>query len=371
MDNSGEKAFSEDDSEFRLKEPFQSIDVAAIALDSASIGIWIIDPASRKLFSSKRTKELFGFLPGEEMSFEDAMSKVIDKHRKVVMDAIENAFKKQDQLYIEYPVSVLTDNRQRWLSVKGGFNSSGSGTHNNYFSGIVMDITEQKENDLRRSKFIGMVSHELKTPLTALKAYVQMLNNWAKKQKDNFTIGALSKVEKQVKKMLNMINSLLHLSGAEVGKIHLNKTEFILNELMTEVVEETLFITSAHNIIMAPCEIVKVTADREKIEQVLVNLLSNAAKYSGKDLPIEIGCVIQGKNIEVSIRDQGLGIAKKDITKLFLPHYRVQSKETEKIAGFGIGLYLCSEIVNRHHGKIWVESELGKGSNFKFTLPLG
>jgi signal transduction histidine kinase len=197
-----------------------------------------------------------------------------------------------------------------------------------------------------------------------------MLNNWAKKQKDNFTIGALSKVEKQVKKMLHMINSLLNLSGAEAGKIHLNKQAFVLNELISEVIEETLFITSSHHIIMAPCESISVNADRDKIEQVLVNLLSNAAKYSGKEDSIEVTCALHENKVTVSVRDQGMGISPQDIEKLFLPHYRVESKETEKIAGFGIGLYLCSEIIQRHNGRIWVESELGKGSTFNFTLPV-
>lgn len=350
-----------------IDEPFQSIDIAKIALDSANVGIWIIDPESRKFLPSTRTKELFGFLLEDEMSFEDAISQVVDKHKKDVLQAIENAFNNHSTLYIEFPVITLYNNKPRWLNVTGGFSSSDV---NGYLSGIVMDITEQKQNDLRRGKFIGMVSHELKTPLTALKAYVQMLSSWAKKQKDNFTIGTLSKVEKQVKKMLNMINSLLNLSGAEAGQIHLNKQEFMLNELISEVIEETLFITSAHNINMALCEPIKVNADRDKIEQVLVNLLSNAAKYSDKDEPIEIACALQDNIVEIRIVDRGLGIAPEDIEKLFLAHYRVESKETQKIAGFGIGLYLCAEIINRHNGKIWVESKVGKGSTFIFTIPL-
>ena len=366
--DSGVNEFPEENCNSDLPEPFQEIDIAEIALDSANVGIWIMDPESRKFLPSKRTKELFGFLPEEEMSFEDAMLRVVDKHRKSVAEAIENAFKRHSTLYIEYPIIGFDEHKQRWLSATGGFSSTAA--NSSYFSGIIMDITEQKQSDLRRSKFIGMVSHELKTPLTALKAYVQMLNNWAKKQKDNFTIGALSKVDKQVKKMLNMINSLLNLSGAEAGKIHLKKEEFRLDVLINEVVEETLFITSAHHIVINSCTAVNVNADREKIEQVVVNLLSNAAKYSEKTAQIEIACVLQHNHIEVSVRDQGLGIAQADIQKLFLPHYRVESKETEKIAGFGIGLYLCAEIINRHHGKIWAESELGKGSTFKFTLPL-
>jgi PAS domain S-box-containing protein len=366
--NSEESAYPPDIPASNALQPFGAIDVAKVALDSADVGIWIIDSSTNTFLPSTRTKELFGFFPEENMSFEDALAQVAKKHRKSALRAIDQAFKKHSNLYIEYPISGHHDNKHRWISIKGGFSSSDPS--NNYFSGIVMDITEQKQNDLRRSKFIGMVSHELKTPLTALKAYVQLINSWANKQKDSFTIGALSKVEKQVKKMLNMINSLLNLSGAEAGKIHLVKQEIILNELINEVIEETVFITSSHNIVMAPCENIYVNADREKIEQVLVNLLSNAAKYSEKDAPIEIKCEVKGTAVEVSIKDEGLGISPADIDKLFLPHYRVESKETEKITGFGIGLYLCSEIINRHKGKIWAKSGIGKGSTFTFTLPL-
>jgi signal transduction histidine kinase len=350
------------------KETFPELDIAKMALDSANVGIWVMDAANRKFLPSSRTKVLFGFLPEGEMSFEDALTKVADKDRRIFLTTVENAIKERSNLYVECPVIIPGEKKHRWLSITGGFSTSDE--NNSYFSGIVVDITEQKQNDLRRSKFIGMVSHELKTPLTALKAYIQMLNNWAKKQKDSFTIGALSKVEKQVKKMLQMINSLLNLSGAEAGKIHLNKQEFAMDELISEVIEETMFITASHNITVAPCDPILVNADRDKIEQVLVNLLSNAAKYSGKDEPIEVICSKEANTLTVSIRDHGMGIAKTDIEKLFTPHYRAETKETEKIAGFGIGLYLCSEIIHRHQGKIWVESEPGQGSTFLFTLPI-
>jgi len=349
-------------------EPFPALNIAQMALDSANVGIWILDTASGKFLPSARTKALFGFPPEGEMSFDDALLQVADKHRRTVLAAVENAVKLHVDLYIECPVMMPPEKKHRWLSITGGFGVSN--INNSYFSGIVVDITEQKQNDLRRSKFIGMVSHELKTPLTALKAYVQMLNNWARKQKDNFSIGALSKVEKQVKKMLNMINGLLNLSGAEAGKIHLTKQAFYLDDLVREVIEETLFITATHQIVMAPSENIRVNADHDKIEQVLVNLLSNAAKYSGKEDPISITCALQENEVMVGVRDQGIGISPQNIEKLFLPHYRVESKETEKIEGFGIGLYLCAEIIHRHGGRIWVESEIGKGSTFKFTLPV-
>jgi signal transduction histidine kinase len=350
-----------------LSSSFLEADVALVALDSANVGIWIMDAGTGEFLSSKRTKVLFGHDPDEQLTFDQAMQSVADKYQKIVLREVHNAITNKKSLYIECPVGLPSDQKHRWLSITGGFGTAGKG--DSFFSGIVIDITKQKQNEMRRSKFIGIVSHELKTPLTALKAYVQLLSNWAKKQKDNFTIGALSKVERQVKKMLSMINGLLSLSGAEAGKIHLTKETFSISELIDEVIEETMFLTSSHKIIRVPCEPIFVDADRDKIEQVLVNLLSNAAKYSNKDLPIEIVCANTNNFVEVAVKDQGMGIAPEDLTQLFQPHYRIERAETEKIAGFGIGLYLCSEIVKRHNGKIWVESESGNGSTFKFTLP--
>jgi PAS domain S-box-containing protein len=365
-DSISEKDHPENKASLSLADSFLEADAALVALDSANVGIWIMDVASGQFLPSKRTKALFGFAPDQELSFEQLIGCVEERHRRTAKKAVENAVGKRTSLYIECP--VIADQKQRWLSITGGFSSAGKGDA--YFSGIVIDITEQKQNEMRRSKFIGMISHELKTPLTALKAYVQLLSNWAKKQKDNFTIGALSKVEKQVKKMLSMINGLLSLSGAEAGKIHLTKQQFSISALIDEVIEETMFLTSSHQIIKLPCEPVSVHADRDKIEQVLVNLLSNAAKYSAKDLPIEIRCAVDNGFAEVAIKDQGMGISVEESAKLFQPHYRIERAETEKITGFGIGLYLCAEIVKRHGGRIWVESVPGQGSTFKFTLPL-
>ncbi|SDE96784.1 His Kinase A (phospho-acceptor) domain-containing protein [Mucilaginibacter pineti] len=344
------------------------LDAAQIAIDSANVGIWLINAVTREFLPSNRTKELFGFRADEEMSVEAAMNQILEKYRQNTISAIENAFKVHSSLYVEYPITGYHDHQSRWLSITGGFTSFDETT--TYFSGLVMDITEQKKNELKRSKFIGMVSHELKTPLTALKAYVQMLGNWAQKQKDNFAVGALSKVDKQVRKMLNMINSLLNLSSAEVGKIHINKQTFSLDNLLKEVVEETLFITSSHHITVAPCDNIEINADRDKIEQVLVNLLSNAAKYSDKGSAIYVTCSREEHKVVIGIQDEGMGITEEAVEKVFLPHYRVESKETEKVTGFGIGLYLCSEIIQRHDGKIWVDSEIGKGSTFKFILPI-
>lgn len=351
-----------------IDKHFNFLDIPRVAVEAANIGTWVIEATTKTLLPSNRMKELFGYQAEEEMSFESAISQIGEKHREKVLKAMEAAFTNKETFQIEYPVRGFHDQKLRWVSFWGGFITPEESAH--FFSGVIMDITDRKQNDLRKSKFIGMISHELKTPLTALKAYVQMLNNWAKKQKDHFTVGALSKVEKQVKKMTSMINSFLNLSGVESGQIHLNKQDFSMDGLISEVIDETRFINPQNSIVLIPCEPVNVIADRDKIEQVLINLLNNAVKYSAKGSAAEIHCERQENWVKVSIKDNGMGIREEDIAKLFQPHYRVESREMEKISGFGIGLYLCSEIIKLHDGEMSVQSTIGKGSTFSFTLPL-
>jgi signal transduction histidine kinase len=301
------------------------------------------------------------------MSYEDSINLIPEKYR--VKNAAEIAIFKNKQYSIEYPVLGFRDNKQRWVRALGALYEDD--TNNlSYFSGVIMDITEQKEDDIRKSKLIGMVSHELKTPITTLKAYVQMLEGWTKKKKDAFSMGILSKADRQVKKMNTIISGFLSIAQVDSGKIHLNKHEFNLKKLIQEAIEETLVINPKHTFTLSPCEDINIIADSGKIEQVIINLLANAVKYSPDSFMVEIACTVKDDQAQISVIDKGMGIKQKDINKLFKRYYRVKSKMMMNIPGFGIGLYLCAEIVKRHKGNIWVESELGKGSSFSFSLPL-
>ncbi len=354
------------DSNQDVTPAFQLIELPRLAVTAANIGIWFLDEQTGTFLVSTRMKELHGYSPDEEMSFEDALMQIPDQYRQKAIRTMKEAASKQEPFYMEYPVLGFHDQQQRWLRVMGGGEQQVEGIKR--FSGVAMDITEQKQNELRKNKFIGMVSHELKTPLTALKAYIQLLSKWARQKKDNFSIGALSKLEKQVKKMTLMINGFLNFSGVESGRIHLNKQDFSLNELVNEVIEENRAISPDHSIILLPSKEIRVHADREKIEQVIINLINNAIKYSDKGMPIEIS-LQQEEGVKLSVKDTGMGIDKNDIAKLFKPHSRIKTTKTEKISGFGIGLYLCAEIIKYHGGQIGVESEAGVGSIFWFTLP--
>lgn len=235
---------------------------------------------------------------------------------------------------------------------------------------VSPDITERKLDEMRKNDFIGMVSHELKTPLTSLTAYVQMLHARSMKSEDKFSENALDKVNTQVTKMRNMINGFLNVSRLESGKIYLEKQDFDLYDLVMEMIEETKLTISSHTIIFTYGESITVNADRDKIGSVISNLLSNAVKYSPKSKIIEVRCEVIKNNAQLSVKDEGMGIKPIDIEKLFDRYYRVETAHTRHISGFGIGLYLSAEIIQRHEGKIWVESESGVGSVFYISLPL-
>jgi PAS domain S-box-containing protein len=234
--------------------------------------------------------------------------------------------------------------------------------------GMASDITEQKTNEIRKNGFIGMVSHELKTPLTSLNVILQMLQGKSVKAGDVFMVNAMEQSVKQVKKMTAMINGFLNVSRLESGKINIDKQRFDMAELVKESEAETILMHGLHTFIFHPVERTIVNADKDKIGQVINNLISNAVKYSNAGSTIQVSCLTEGGHAHFSVSDEGIGIDRKHLDQLFNKYYRVENNN--HIAGFGIGLYLSAEIIQRHDGKIRVESELGRGSTFYFSLPI-
>jgi len=340
-----------------------------IAIEQAQLGIWYIDGVTREFVSSPRLKSFFGYENHEEMTYEAAVKHIREDYRLQVVSELEAAISSGHPYDMEYPIIQHKTQQLRWVRATGKLNPAYNGKPS-YFSGTVMDITEQKMDDQRKNDFIGMVSHELKTPLTSLSAYVQMLLAKAKTNQDVFTAGALDKAKTQVKKMTTMINGFLNVSRLESGKIHIDKQLFDMKDLVKEAEEEVTATITSHHIIFAPVEETLITADRDKIGHVINNFISNAIKYSPAGTTINVACITVNGQAQVSVKDQGIGVRAADIEKLFERYYRVENNSTKSISGFGIGLYLCSEIIQRHDGKIWVESETDKGSTFYFSIPL-
>ena len=138
-----------------------------------------------------------------------------------------------------------------------------------------------------------------------------------------------------------------------------------------EVLTESRILSNTHSLRFKPSGTLNINADRAKIGQVISNLVNNAIKYSAKGSYVILKCEAKGDNVVVSVTDEGIGIKPKDQEKIFQRFYRAEEEESKHISGFGIGLYLSSEIVQRHKGKIWVESREGEGSTFYFSLPVG
>jgi len=337
------------------------------AIDTGRMGTWSIDPISVEITVSTFVRELLGLPLDGPAEMEKIMEAVNPKYHEMLSNALKNALENHAPSDTEYPINNLITGEEKWVRATGRVFLDKDGNATEY-SGLFMDITERKLDELRKNDFIGMVSHELKTPLTAINGFVQVLQRKAKLADDAYAVNALDKANNQVRKMTTMINGFLNVSRLESGKLLIEKSTFKLDELLQEAIDETYISQSTHIVSLANgCE-VEVYADRDKIGNVISNLLSNAHKYSPNGSHIDVSCSIKDNEVCVAIKDEGMGINSEDANMLFERYYRVQGNHT--ISGFGIGLYLSAEIINRHNGKIWVESEPDKGSTFYFTLPL-
>jgi two-component system, OmpR family, sensor histidine kinase VicK len=229
---------------------------------------------------------------------------------------------------------------------------------------ILISIKEEQQ----KNDFISMVSHELKTPLTSISAYVQLLQS--RGLTDLFVVNTLAKVQKQIRKMSTLISSFLNVSRLESGEIQLNLSHFDLDTVISDVVEDLRLIYPTNQINFEVGYSKLVYADMDKIGSVVSNLISNAVKYSDQNSAVLVQSEITGNEVHVSVTDHGIGINGHDLDKLFDRFYRVESQQTKTISGFGIGLYLSAEIINLHQGKIWVDSNYGVGSTFHFFIPV-
>ncbi|WP_316826766.1 PAS domain S-box protein [Pedobacter miscanthi] len=337
------------------------------AIETGRMGTWSINPKTLEISMSDFVKNLLGLPIDQPVAMEAIMNAVNEDYHDMLNTALGNALKNHSSSDTEYPINNLVTGEEKWVRATGRVFVDQYGNATEY-SGLFIDITEQKLDELRKNDFIGMVSHELKTPLTAINGFVQVLQRKAKKDEDNYAIIALDKTHSQIRKMTTMINGFLNVSRLESGKLLIEKSDFNLDNLLKETIEETYISQSSHQIILKPTCEVTVHADRDKIGNVISNLISNSLKYSDNGTNIEVTCKLSDTEVEIQIKDEGIGIKPDDLDKLFERYYRVQGNHT--ISGFGIGLYLSAEIIERHHGKIWAESEEGKGSVFHFTLPL-
>ncbi len=237
---------------------------------------------------------------------------------------------------------------------------------------VYSDVTEARAAERLKDEFLSLAAHELKTPITSLKAYAQLLRRKPIEQASpKLLTNALVTIDRQATQLTLLVNDLLDVSRVETGHLYLRLEDVDLSRLVRDLVERMTPEGTGHAVVLEAPEEVWVRADPARVEQVVVNLLTNAIKYSPGGGEVKVSVRRQGDEAVVSVSDRGIGIPKDKLPHIFERFYQAHSTERYSYGGMGLGLYISREIAQRHGGRLWVESEEGRGSTFYFALKAG
>lgn len=292
--------------------------------------------------------------------------------QKRLMEVVSEAILTKGNVEIEYRVKLLNSGFG-WVFSRAVPILNENGEIVEWF-GAVSDINERKELDQHKEEFIGIASHEIKTPVTTIKTFTELLQKRlsGKAKEENAVI--LEHIFTQSDRLTVLVDDLLSYSQMQAGEFLLTKKKFDFDELMERSVDAMKEVSPHHTITLEGAIKHPIVADASRIEQVLINLLTNAIKYSPDGKIIKVRVEKRAEELAVSIQDFGIGIKKEDHKTVFQRFYRGKEKngfaKSEKAEGFGLGLFIAAQIIDKHEGSIEVKSVPGKGSTFTFTLPL-
>lgn len=234
----------------------------------------------------------------------------------------------------------------------------------------AIDVTRQVQLQQQKDEFLGIASHELKTPVTSVKAYTQVLERMIRLEGDEKKANMVHKMDLQLNRLTGLIGDLLDVTKIQAGKMTLNITTFDFDSLTKDVVEEMQHTTSKHKLHTSLNSYVKLETDRERIGQVITNFLSNAIKYADNADRVDIKSEVIGNEVILSVKDYGIGISEELQKFVFDQFYRVSGQQQHTYPGLGLGLYISAEIIKNAGGRIWLESKAGAGSTFYFALKI-
>ncbi len=335
--------------------------------DMAPVLIWMSDTSKECTYCNKVWLDFTGRTQEQEKGYGWTEGVHPDEYAFRVEQYV-SSFDQHIPFTIEYRL-LRFDGVYRWILDNGSPRFAPDGAFLGYI-GSCIDITERREFETRKDEFVALVSHELKTPITSLKGFTQVLERRFKEHNDEQVLHFLARMNKQLGKLGMLINDLLEISKMQRGHLPLHFEDFDFNLLVQEIVENMQATTLGHRILVESTVDVSVHADRDRIGQVLTNLLNNAIKYSPEANKVLLRVTTEQNFATVSVEDFGIGIAEAHQQNIFERFYHVPDPIERTFPGLGIGLYISHEIILRHHGRIWVESKKGEGSTFRFTLPL-
>ena len=339
--------------EFRNRRNMQIISIITNSIQDPRV---ILNINGELEYANNRCKEWVNMSALKKVSFQEVKNESL---RKILEDALicETTRKKQLEINQQYYISTA----HPIFNEREDFNGAVILFH---------DITDIKKYESLQKEFFGNVSHELKTPISAIKGCTEILLNGAKNDPqacDEF----LTIIQDENNRMEQLVKDLLLINRYEHDQIKHNNDRVCLNELLTDCMVQTLNIANLKNqkIMLEATEDYSLDGDYIKLQHCFLNLLTNAIHYSGEDTTITIRIRQRGSNIETQVIDQGIGIPAADIPHIFERFYRVDRARSRHTGGTGLGLSIVASIIEAHGGKIKVKSELNKGSKFIVTLP--
>lgn len=337
-----------------------------IALDAGKLGSYDLDLATGNMICTDQCKLNYGWPLDKPFNFPDLLALVKADQREYVKTQVNSAIAARKIYHAEYQIE-WQDGTNHWISASGmpRYNSDGEAIN---VVGVTYDITERRQLEQRKDDFISIASHELKTPVTSLKASLQLLDRMKDKPSPTVFLRLIEQSNRSMDKITSLIEDLLNVSRMNEGQMRLNQSVFNVSKLLSNCCEHVR-VEGKHHLIVQGGQDVVVYGDEHRIDQVVINLVNNAVKYAPNAREIFLNVSAAGSMAKISITDKGPGIPAEKLSHLFNRYYQGNSAGFQN-SGLGLGLYISSEIVSRHGGEIGVESELGKGSTFWFTIPL-
>lgn len=233
----------------------------------------------------------------------------------------------------------------------------------------IEDVTNLRKYERQKDEFASIIMHELKTPVSTISGYLQLLQAHLSKRDDKKLLEYTETMQEQIRRLTSLINGLLNSSKIRAVGFDYQEGIFDVNELIAQIIKDVQKTTKSHVISQEGSIVCYVKGDRTRIGKVLINLLTNAIKYSPNATKVIVKTTLKNGKVVIGVKDFGIGISKVNKKKVFKRFFRIDKQPSETFYGIGLGLDISSQIIHHHKGKIWVESEDGKGSQFNFSLP--